>query len=291
MFEIINTDMVLGLYRLLTKKKEFVGVSITESDDYITLGTPGLTSVASLEDDRSETRILFSFPYGPGGKPRNMLSYKKYQLVKRTDGDYTKTHRIITMPSFRRRVIDKILPDVKKCGVITAIMNERSATAFVNGLVPLTKYYKYHSIFNCDQYLQSEERNIETIPIVSFFDIRHCIPIFNNRKVDGFGIIYETVLPDASKRSGELITSSSLCMVLSQFRENLFYVDGKEIHEKRRFISKEIVDSLLRALGSKPKEKEKSKAKAMDEEPTIKVSFTSSAYIYYGNTSTSTNTY
>lgn len=270
---LVDKHLIFGLNDL-GKTKQYASVIVVNNNENndlsIHLGTPGIIN-STL--DEKHTNVLFTFPVYSDRPPNRIDLYKTSDLKRKSHGCFLDNHKFINALSFGPKRIAQAIKLTKENSAVSFVMSKQTAVSFLQKLIPLAlDRYKYHSVFHTF-YNNNIKSYVNIVPgdcaisVVSFLDIRHCIPIFNTRRVDGVGIIFRTILPLTSKKDKMLIEIAEMSVILSQFKENLFCIDGTDmcphITITNELICK-MIDVTECGIGINDKKKAKHKEKTKD---------------------------
>jgi len=240
----IDAETVLGINLLKTMGYEEISQILLKRTirDVAPMGTPCWAG----KNKGSYLGILFPFPsnYNLHARTNYSSAIARSDTIHREGIDLTKV-MIETVINFNRNSIDRLIEKAKEEGVAIVSIGNRRKMGFINNIWEVIDRFKYSCVL--EQHTSSIPNSVikpdYIIPIVTFFDMSQCIPIFNKKKADGICFNYETVIANLSRRKGRIIATSRISMILSQYKENLFYVDGVEVI-KPQTLSQDTVDAV-----------------------------------------------
>lgn len=141
-------------------------------------------------------------------------------------------HRVLEIDFFDPGKIRRLIEYIHDVGSISFVVV--GMTGQVSLAADLAKYvvsaFKYHSIshFNGwkmdNKYLSGADDM--KLGLLSMFDLPYCLPIFNKRKADGIGISFGTITKNATIKYGQPHRIAQADMILNNYQDNLFLVDG-----------------------------------------------------------------
>lgn len=142
-----------------------------------------------------------------------------------------KDHKVVEIDFFDPAKTQNLIEYVRDVGSITlCILGEVGQRSFPTDLRHLVNEYKFHTntYFNSWLSMGKHLKNKKDVKftMINIFNLPYCIPIFNNKKVDGIGISYNIVTKGASIEYGQPHRLAQLDIMLSNHDENLFIVDG-----------------------------------------------------------------
>lgn len=228
-------------YSLETLKKTFniktldevttVNISM-DPNKYIPSGSPGIVLKESLfSREGMFVPVLFPFPARAGLAPEVYTEIYNKNLYPIPQKNLLTKHTIKTIDMFYIKKIKHIKEYVKTDGAITFILNDLSNAKefFINIPLLCSSAYKYEAFFHHytgqSNIVRSNENKF--MVFVSFIDINYCIPIFDHRKVDGMGVYCGFMCKNIKTNNNILI--DALTFVLSNYKDNLFYLDGSNV--------------------------------------------------------------
>lgn len=260
----VSKDHLLGL-NMLGKYKEFKGythciIKNTGSSSYTKLAAPCIVDSYSFSEANPKDTVVL-FPFAQSSKlsnSRQKISIYKHDLMVSESKPYVNMFKVVSSKDIDLDQIEAAIMYANEHGAISLQTNPDGAREFLRRIDYLFNRYKFHTFLNWSytsaadiaKYGMGKEK--ATTPCITIFDISHCIPIFNTRRVDGIGLLYEVILEGQTKIQNAVVSNSSLIMVFSQFKDNLFYLDGEEIATPIKFDSG-IVKYLYRGIDDIPK--------------------------------------
>lgn len=141
------------------------------------------------------------------------------------------------------------------------LANNKSLTLIINNLAGCMKFithgieeiqsgFKYST---CTSYIAPGNWHDSNCPedqlmlFITIHNLANAVPIFNRRKVDGLAISVVTIWPESSIHTGCLYSNSDFNVIVSNFEDNIFVVDGERINQSRK-IPKDIQNHMLASL-------------------------------------------
>jgi hypothetical protein len=206
-------------------------------------------------------------PLGILENPRPMMPHvvKEKSLIHRSDKTIADA-RVKLIKHFDFNKIKKISEYVKsnKSLVLyfmshsahgSAIPTGNSVVDFLNSVKNLNDIYRYCSM----SYLYYSKDKIaypkgDLRYIIHFIDISSCIPIMNRYKVDGMGIIFQIVSLSNVLNTDMITPIFNIALMLSNYRENLFVIDGIDIRDQKPISDKGLLvakNTIYRSIRNK----------------------------------------
>ena len=123
----------------------------------------------------------------------------------------------------------------------------------IKNIMQLNNYFKYHELFSYNNQGQKSLRDQEDryVCVVSLFDLQYCIPIFNTKKVDGIGVRIITTCNKSSEEYGYLDPVVRADFILSNYEDNVFFVDGVHINTYKYPVGSSILIELEKMVSLK----------------------------------------
>ena len=226
---------------------EFVSGFITKFKDCsIPLGNPCIISKQrfNLAEDKENITAIVPFGMRCTHSAPNDLCVVKKRDVKIRNSRCIVNNGIKIIESFDFNKLKGLPAYVDEKGSATfsfraysaygsAIPTGKNVIEFIDRIASdiLTKY-RYHSILfiNYDNDFIAPRGDLRYI--LHFVSIPNCVPIINHRKIDGIGIIFNIVSLNGTIRDGYLNPVFCMTIILSNYRENIFTIDGVEIEEQ-----------------------------------------------------------
>lgn len=241
MAEISHLYSLKRLKRTLAIDKIEDAIPITISfdpDKYVPSGSPGIISKNNLLDDRKHEllRIVFPFPTRIGARPETYIEIGHRNLHQLPQKNLITNHKVKVIDTFERSKLSNIATYVSTNAAITFIIyNLVNAYNFWENISSLCSKYNHTVAFYHARKIKNSRKSIidEFIPFISFIDLPYCIPVFDYRKVDGMGIYCGFMYRNTNEKDGKIETSiiNTLSFVLSNYQENLLYLDGIKVNK------------------------------------------------------------
>ncbi len=255
----INTrDLLLYKTSLkrYTKNLEILGrITLGAGCNNYALGTPGV--IAKLD---GSVYCILPFPTPNNRNYPYIVSYRDSMGNETYEPDVVFDHEVVRIeePINNNFLMNKKVSEfVRDRGAVTFFVEDvRHLEVFIRDLLGLYKYkilLELESFVSADRLVKIE--NIETT--VSFFDLKHFIPTFDTRCVDGMGVMLK--IGSGGNEIGNLFCST---YILSNYRRNVFYIDGIKLYKHKEIPDKH-ENSLLSFVKSRelrqkiPKKQEK----------------------------------
>jgi hypothetical protein len=233
------------IFNLTRLGKDVKCLSATINNDKngvgVALGTPLVVSKEHFESDKSKiTRVVFPFPFRSGYEPGRSPSMDKSHLTVISGECFLNNSKIKVIPRFEINKLDSLLEYVKDNGAMTFNITSQESTKktaknvckFLDKLYKMCDMYKYNSVFYCDYPTGSRICNMkDTLYTARFLDLHNCVPIFNHKRVDGVGVIFNMSSISSTKATGSLATNICITLVLSNYKDNIFTTDGIQVNE------------------------------------------------------------
>jgi hypothetical protein len=244
--------------------------------------------------------------------PRNGFSVRYRvgvlpQIIPTDPKQLINGHRIEILDKFPLNSIREISTVAKERGGVSFIINDRKEMArTVRGLFKsAAKDFKYVECFGQETNAYGPENMGDDLALsITLMDLPYCIPIYDTRRLDGVGLIASLFYPKSTEKKGDLRYHDIFALVLSNYADNIFKIDGGSKINKRSGIPGGLVEHLTKTIrtdaqkaksegksnqsGSVPKTKAK-KAKSAGGIVTRQLRGTPMS-TYYASTSSSTDT-
>jgi hypothetical protein len=252
----INRKLLLNTYKF-ADDAELVSALATGFDNlYLDIGSPCIIDKnlfnAVANDDLMPA--LFPFHHSIGGNP-NLITSAIRKNITITSNNCIANNNIRTISVFDFDKLKKLTKCVNDQGSVmfslftpcpfsAAKATGKSAVAFINGIHKnILAKYKYHSV----SYIAYKKDITPSLGdlryIIHFISVPNCVPILNYHKVDGIGMVFNIVSLTDTLRKGYIETVFCLSIILSNYMENIFVVDGIDIRGQAVVKSKYLVDA------------------------------------------------
>lgn len=256
--EKIDPKLLLGLNKLPEDKEAgedlYSCVIIVNGRDEhgCKLAQPAVANTKRLRTANG-VDVVFPFPQRERFWPRDraVLSRRYIRRVDRPNPfDNYKTR---TMRLFVHESVDILIAAAKTYGVVSFFLTPKAGIGFLDHIYWLLNKFKYHTAYSQNTRSLSDSLCTEKdtiLPVVTVFDIPLCIPVLNKKRCDGIGLNYEIILPKSTEYEKSPATLGCLTILLSNFRDNLFYLDGINILEEQP-IDRDIVNKFKHQTSTK----------------------------------------
>jgi len=294
----LDTKHIFNLTKL-GKDVECLQATINTSANGIHahLGSPLIVSKKAFGDEKVKAiRVLFPFPFKLGQSPGSSYSVDKRHLIVKNDKCFVNNNKIKVIPEFKMDNLSTLLKYVRDNGSITfnisaseyengTLVPSRekktaaSVCSFLDVLYEMCNRYKYNSLFFCEylkSFISSDVSNIHYT--ASFLDLYNCIPIFNHKKVDGVGVIFNMCLIGSTKTSGSLVSRVCVVLALSNYKDNIFVTDGIQVNAIRP-MDLAVIKIIKRIVMANAGVEDKSRIKEEKEKSEITDGWLSNLYI------------
>lgn len=269
------------IFNLTRLGKDVKCLSATVNNDKngvgVALGTPLVVSKEHFESDKSKiTRVVFPFPFRSGYEPGRSPSMDKSHLTVISGECFLNDSKIKVIPRFEINKLDSLLKYVKDNGAMTFSITSqesdkktvKSVCKFLDKLYEMCGMYKYNSVFYYDYPEGSRVYNMkDTFYTARFLDLHNCVPIFNHKRVDGVGVIFNMSSISSTKATSALATRACITLVLSNYKDNIFTTDGIQVNDIRPLSSSvinKIKNVVMAGTGVKDKFKVKEDSEKVD---------------------------
>lgn len=159
-------------------------------------------------------------------------------------------HQTHSIQAFDFKRISRIKDYLKTYPITSFVIKE--APSFLMDLRHLMSSYKFTHYVNQSARLMGSnmtESYVAKTPlrlVVSFFDLERCIIIYNKKKVDGVGVSLSLLFDDPNARYKT--NTFEYNFILSNFLDNLCYVDGVRVMRNTPVSSATILNQFMDAL-------------------------------------------
>lgn len=209
------------------------------------LGNPCIVDkdIFDLISPEDYITVVFPFSYGQGAKPFSTYNTKKLNITLK-DSPCIVNNRVKNIRIFDFSKLKHLSNHVDKKGSATfsflahsahgsAIPTGKNTIKFIDGIIPgILDRYRYHSAYyhNCATSAAFPKGDLRYI--LHFISIPNCTSVFNRRKVDGMGMVFNIISLNNTNQTGYVNPLFCLSIILSNYRENIFVIDGVSIAEK-----------------------------------------------------------
>jgi len=203
-----------------------------------TLPTFRIGSLLGMDDPIEQVQdtivpVLIPFPQKKFANPRTILNLRKSTLMRQDPGvDYLNKNNTREIGKFDFSELNNILGHVKDNGVLTLVLSDMNK---VNELLHDFNHGIVNKFGYCVMYYSgsgklSTQTSCSLLFHITFMDLNTCIPIFDNNKTDGVGILCEYINRSEDGKIHNM-TGRGMAVILSNNTENVIAVDGTVIGE------------------------------------------------------------
>ena len=193
------------------------------------VGMPGIVIEKDLGMLDCEVPVLFPFPSTTDKATIDISQALSNKLHRLPPKNLVHNHRIKTIDMFAHNKLQEVAKYVKEHASITFIFSDLTGTAaFISEIPYMCTNYEYTVPFSMrkEKKVETQSFPYEFIPFVNFIDIPYCIPIFDSHKVGGIGVYCGFLYLRADDK---YVIRNSLYFILSNYEDNLLYVDGTKV--------------------------------------------------------------
>lgn len=247
----IDKYTALGLRGTFGKESDFKPAILTREFDPWPIGTPGVIYYPEFEayKDRRARMNFATLMYGTTRIAGMGQTLTPYNTKIKTFGkaDLIDSHRVLEIEHFEPEKARRLIEYVKDVGSVSLLIEgELGQRSFLNDLRYLINEFRYHTasyvnITGLDRkFLMSE--GDKRLTLITLLDIPYCSPIFNFKRVDGIGLLYRVITKDATLQYGAPHALSRLDLLLTNYEDNIFIMDGEVVCGKNKLSTGLIVD-------------------------------------------------
>ena len=252
---------------LFAKDPEPIHVILTQEYDWLPCATPIVVNKKALDSkDTKSTRNInghLLFPpraYTRSGIHSNdMFGVPKVIVTPSGMRPIMETHRTLNINKFRTTKLDKVRGFVKEFGGVTFVVEKKGAKVeLADALKTISHAYKYSSLFSYITDEQAYLKDDSMLAVISFFDLKYCVPLFNLKRVDGMAVSLQCIQQEATEKNNRLIKALDVNLVVSNYEDNLFIIDGVAVNPIEP-IGSDIYKAIKNWIGKEPRIKDKNK--------------------------------
>jgi hypothetical protein len=229
---VLSSDVILGTgnKEFFKKDEQISSAILTQNYNQTPCGAPIIVSATKNE----ALGCLTPFP-ARANTGCGLVWTPSYIVALIDRKPLHKTHKVRSIEKFDYSRFDTVIGSVKTHGGISFVSKEKSSVlSILDSIKSIVGEYRYSSLFQFNlfngRFLSGEDDNL--LNVFSFFDLSHCVPLFNLKKIDGFGISFAQILRKHSELVGQQVGTLRLDIVVSNYEDNLFIIDGATIDHK-----------------------------------------------------------
>jgi hypothetical protein len=271
----ITSDIVLGTkYAFGKEYKVRHGVLRAEWEN-VPLGTPIIFDENEFSrNNQGINALILISPRKDNVSGGTVLATQRCNVVPIDLEPITKNHKVFNVEAFEIGKMKRLLQYVQEFGSISfCIANERGQMLLPKQILKFVKSFRYNSVHHFNSFLSRSKyggtkffsgEDDAKLSVISIFNILYCIPIFNTKYVDGIGLSYNVITKNASLEYGQLHRLAQLDILLSNYEENIFVIDGSYLGKPWTWsdgLLRELHDVLKSELIVKSNSKPQSKSK------------------------------
>lgn len=213
--------------------------------------------------------------------------------LKHMERNWLAMHKIRSIPRFVNRYYrtGALSSHVKEKGPITFIFdNNRTAEKFTWDLPStILSKYNHNSVIhaNCvNRDTKSKHTDFEGEDkyklAVTFIDVKDIMPIYKPNKVDGMCVYIQTFLNLDYSKLNNLVRGTSIFILLSNYRDNVLYLDGEHINKKTP-LDPGYIERISKELSRKAKKSKKKRLKVKTDKSSGESETTTINVPYYSD--------
>jgi len=252
----IDKKFLYNTCRFGDKAKLASALATGIKDCCLDIGSPCIIdeNLFHAASDNDLIPALFSFNYYTGERPNYIFNVKKKNVIVKSNKCIA-NNSIKTIDVFDFDKVKRLSECVNEQGsIILSLFNSnphsaakatgRSAVAFVDGMYEnIIDRYLYHSV----SYISYTKSTISPLGdlryIIHFINIPNCVPVLNRRKIDGMGMVFNIVSLERTLRNRYMETVFCMSVIMSNYKENIFVIDGIDISEQSKVKLEYLLDA------------------------------------------------
>jgi hypothetical protein len=245
----LDSNIILNTEYNLQYTGAYLHGILTQEWESWPCGTPIIYPDKDIRIERNTTRVatLITPSQGSSGSVRSDV----YNYLIKPVGlrPLYNNHKVITTSRFDLNKFNRLREFVRDVGGISIIVEysegKKSLAMDVRGLC---RKFNYGSMFywNANAKHMLDGPDDKHICIVSIFDLPYCIPIFNVRKVDGIGLSVVGTTVATCLKNRRLVPAFATDLICSNYKDNVFVVDGARINTANRNIKDSLFEEMNR---------------------------------------------
>jgi len=243
----MEVNYIFGVNRHLIENNDTVkqGYMVDSQGMNIKTGSPCLIFSNSKAKENPSSRlgtmraprkfVVCPFPTGYRFHPRvildshnNHFAFKEFEKT-----DFLDRIKTIETSSINPNKLIHAIDYVKEKGPLTFLIDDKKQLQdrLLKVVSKLDKNFKYKSVFFTEKPGPCNLREGEKVVFaLSMVDIRNVLPVFNPTKVNGVMLHGAVIYPTRSSYEDRLYCSAEFFMLFSQYKDNLWGVDGDKGH-------------------------------------------------------------
>lgn len=224
-----------------------------------------------IEKDIGYKKGTLYFPTSSGYSNRNSIAinYDKSILPIKPKG-VVQNRRIKVVDEFEYRKLNKIQEYIRGNGAVTFIIeNIKEMEKFLSSL------RKFKDDFPCTSFCGGHSPGGGKNPpvkgdmlslVITIYDLKYAIPIFNRKKADGMAVSITLVWPKGSEQYTQIIYVNEMHFIVNSYPENVLFVDGAKVRDSS-FVGEMTIALFLSQIRNEAERRKyelKSKNKSID---------------------------
>jgi hypothetical protein len=189
-----------------------------------------------VEKDMGLMRSTIYFPSSKDHKHRGYVHLSEKVLIPLQPKGLIYNRRVKTIDEFEYRKLRKIQEFIRSEAAVTFIIEKPEASIeFMKNLGYFKKEFPCTSF--CGNITSGNSKTSSVIGdllslVVTIYDLRYAIPIYNKRKVDGMAVTISVLWPKSSEKLGRLAFVNEMHFIANSCPDNVLFVDGVSLREK-----------------------------------------------------------
>lgn len=229
----------LNVFGNNTEDQKCLSMISTNKTNGFLLGTPGLVSKKQYENDKNNIiKVLFPFPSRYTARFGYCFSSPKDKYIVTEKLPLPDRHKTEKIEVISAKLKEEIIHSTRENRAISYVVEDLQAQGeSIYIIKDIINSFKYHSIFSYNIGMPisiKKESNDRTMTIFTFYSLTDSIAIFNERRIDGFGISINNISKDVVYKLGYIpdqLEYTNTHIVVSNYLDNIFEIDGSAVND------------------------------------------------------------
>lgn len=242
---------LLGVEPLWGKKDEIaLAMTLFNSECSLPPFLPVIVRKSALEESKKRDKgyhleVINLFPTFKGTNARNRTAVYGENVIEMNPKRVLDDRPLIAVDKFDYRKLENVIGFVRASGAATYTIDGLSSIKdLITNIGNFKKYFNYsawlgHRTGNSGPDTSSENM----IALMSIYDLKCIIPIYNRKKADGIGVHISFMWEKMTARSDRVRFSDEIFFALNNHTDNLLAVDGQPVY-KSGFVGNDYINHL-----------------------------------------------
>jgi len=222
----------------------------TRTNGDVPLATPAIVNFSHLEKQPekpkkkvihdwalgisgSDTTIMFPFSVRNIGRVAGNIWHLSRHDIKISDQPlFLAEHVVKEVDCFNyKKMKTEILELTRGPGLSLIIKGQKNIDKTIAEIKGMNSWFEYNIMngYNIENIGMLEDPDDEIVCVMTFLNLTDCIPVFNTRKISGFGLSFNLAFEKKLKEGTKRCNLATVDLTFNDHIDNMFEIDGQQI--------------------------------------------------------------